>query len=59
MRKNVCQGCGDTFIGSNQEELDKLLKINCDNQNQSLDKCEYCNTIIHTNDDQLVKKKTF
>lgn len=59
MSKKVCQGCGDTLIGSNQEELDELLKIHWDYQNPSLKKCEYCNTIIHANDDELVKKKDF
>ena len=59
MRKKVGQGYGDTFIGSNQEELDKLLKIHWDNQNPSLEKCEYCNTIIHANENQLVKKRLF
>ena len=59
MSKKVCQGCGDTLIGSNQEELYELLKIHWDYQNPSLKKCEYCNTIIHANDDELVKKRLF
>ena len=57
MHKKVCQGCGHTFAGSNQKELDKLLKLHWDFQNPSLAKCKYCSFIVHANDDDLVKKR--
>ena len=57
MHKKVCQGCGETFVGSNQEELNKLLKLHWDYQNPSLAKWEFCDTIFHGNDDDSVKKR--
>ena len=57
MHKKICQGCGDTFVGNNQKELDKLFKLHWDFQNPSLAKCEYCSIIIHANDDDLVEKR--
>ena len=56
MHKIVCQGCGDTFVGSNQKELNKLYKVHWDVQNPFLDNCEYCCIILHADTDDLVKK---
>ena len=55
MHKKVCIGCGDTFVGSNEKELKKLLKVHWDVQNPSLDKCKYCSIILHADTDDLVK----
>ena len=30
MHKKVCIGCGDTFVGNNEKELKKLLKVHWD-----------------------------
>ena len=57
MHKKACQGCGDTFVGRNQKELDKLLKLHWDYQNPSLAECDYCSISIHAKDDELVKKR--
>ena len=55
MHKKVCIGCGNTFVGNNEKELKKLLKVHWDIQNPSLDKCKYCRIILHADTDDLVK----
>ena len=55
MHKIFCQGCSDTFVGSNKKELNKLYKVHWDVQNPSLDKCKYCSIILHADTDDLVK----
>ena len=57
MHKIFCQGCSDTFVGSNKKELNKLYKVHWDVQNPSLDKCQYCSIILHADTDDLVKKR--
>ena len=42
MHKKVCVGCCDTFVGNNEKELKKLLKVHLDIQNPFFNKCKYC-----------------
>ena len=56
--KKVCQGCGDTFVGNNEEELNKMFwKVHWDDQNPFFEKCENCSIIFHAETDDLVKKR--
>ena len=56
--KKTCQGCGNTFVGNNEEELNKMFwKVHWDNQNPFLEKCDFCETIFHAETEDLVKKR--
>ena len=58
--KKVCQGCGETFVGTNEEELNKRFwKVHWDDQNPFLEKCEYCSIIFHAETEDVVKKRLF
>ena len=59
MHKIVCQGCGDIFMSNTQEENNKWMKLHWDYQYPSHAKCKFCDTTIHDNDDDSVKKRLF
>ena len=53
----VCIGCGDTLVGNNKKELNKMFKVHWDIQNPYFDKCKYCSIIFHADNDDLVKTR--
>ena len=56
--KKVCQGCGDIFIGDNEERLNKMFwKVHWDDQNPFLEKCECCSIIFHAETQDFVNKR--
>ena len=58
MHKKVCQGCGETFVGTNEEELNKRFwKVHWDDQNPFITECQFCENIYHGNDQDSVNKR--
>ena len=57
MHKIECQGCGDIFVSNTQEENNKWMELHWKYQYPSHAKCEFCDNILHDNDDDSVKKR--
>ena len=58
MHKKVCFGCEKTFVGTNEEELNKRFwKVHWDDQNPFITECQFCENIYHGNDQDSVNKR--
>ena len=58
MHKKVCFGCEETFVGTNEEELNKRFwKVHWDDQNPFITECQFCENIYHGNDQDSVNKR--